>query len=321
MSTPTRLLDQVRDQIRTHHYSRRTSRSYVGWIRRFIFFHDRKHPKDLGEKEVSEYLTYLAVNRRVAPSTQTQALSALLFLYKRVLRVDLPWLTDVVRAKKQKRIPVVMSRDEVSSLPDHLDGTSWLIAALMYGSGFRLLEVLRLRTKDIDFDRKQILVRAGKGNKDRGALLPARLTIALKAQLASTKRQHATDLERGAGWVELPTAIQKKYPNAGRDIVWQWVFPSTRTYRDPATDQRRRHHFHESAIQRRIRQATQAAGIPKRVTSHTLRHSFATHLLEDGKDIRTVQELLGHQSLETTMIYTHVLNRGPLGARSPFDSL
>ncbi len=313
--------EQTRRELRARHYSRRTARSYLGWIRRFLAFYDRKHPAHLGEAEINRFLTHLAVERRVAPSTQTQALSALLFLYKRVLQVHLPWLEDIVRAKKKRHMPVVLTRDEVRRLLDRLEGTSWLLAALMYGSGFRLLEVLRLRIKDVDFGRHQITVRGGKGDKDRNALLPERLAGALKSHVANAKRLHQTDLKRGAGWVELPYAIERKYPGRGRDWRWQWVFPARRIYTDDETGQRRRHHLHESAVQRAVKRGVLEAGIQKPATCHTLRHSFATHLLEAGKDIRTVQALLGHRSLETTMIYTHILNRGPLAARSPLDLL
>jgi integron integrase len=316
-----KLLDRVRQEIRVRHYSRRTSRSYVGWIRRFIFFCDLRHPKDLGAEDVRRYLTYLAVERSVAPSTQNQALSALLFLYKRVLRIDLPWLDDVVRAKRKDKIPVVLTRDEIRRLLGQLDGPPWLIAALLYGSGFRLTEALRLRAKDIDFGRHQITVRSGKGDRDRTALLPSRLEIALRAHLDRTHRLHEDDLEHGSGWVELPHAIARKYANAGREWCWQWVFPASRHYTDRDSGERRRHHLHESAMQRTFKLAVLKAGIEKPATCHTLRHSFATHLLEEGKDIRTVQELLGHRSVQTTMIYTHVLNRGPLGAKSPLDGL
>jgi len=316
-----RLLDQVRQEIRTRHYSRRTARAYTGWIRRFIHFHGRRHPREMGEEEINRFLTYLAVERNVAPSTQTQALSSLLFLYKQVLRVDLPWLEDVVRAKKTKRVPLVLSRDEIRRLLDCLKGTPWLLAALMYGSGFRLLEVLRLRVKDVDFERHQIAVRGGKGDKDRSALLPDRLAGALRAHIAHAKHLHKADLEQGAGWVELPHAIERKYPGNGQDWKWQWVFPATRLYTDVETDQKRRHHLHESAVQRAVKRGVLEARIEKPASCHTLRHSFATHLLEEGKDIRTVQELLGHRSLDTTMVYTHILNRGPLGARSPLDLL
>jgi integron integrase len=293
----------------------------VGWIKRFIHFCGLRHPRDLGSDDVRRYLTYLAVQRNVAPSTQNQALSALLFLYKRVLRIDLPWLNDVVRAKRKDTIPVVLTRDEVRRLLDQLEGPCWLLAALMYGSGFRLSEVLCLRAKDIDFGRHQITIRSGKGGRDRVALLPSRLELALQAHLSHARRLHDDDLEHGAGWVELPHAILRKYPKAGREWRWQWVFPASRHYTDPTTGERRRHHLHESAMQRTLKIAVLKAGIDKPASCHTLRHSFATHLLEDGKDIRTVQELLGHRSVQTTMIYTHVLDRGPLGAKSPLDAL
>ena len=316
-----KLLQQVRNEIRARHYSRRTARAYVGWIRRFIFFNGRRHPRELGPHEVRRFLTYLAVEKHVAPSTQTQALSALLFLYRYVLRADLSWVADVVRAKPKRRIPVVLTRDEVRRLLDQLYGKPWLVASLLYGSGCRLLEALQLRVKDIDFERHQINVRAGKGAKDRQAILPESLHEPLVEQLQQVRARHNNDLEKNAGWVELPHAIHRKYPNAGRDWNWQWVFPAERTYFDAETKQRRRHHLHESTIQRAVKLAAKASGIHKNVSCHTLRHSFATHLLEEGKDIRTIQQLLGHRNVNTTMIYTHVLNKGPLAAQSPLDRL
>jgi integron integrase len=271
--------------------------------------------------EVTRFLTWLAVDRHVAASTQNQALSALLFLYHDVLETDLPWLEDLVRAKRPGRLPVVLTRDEVRALLQRLDGMPRLMACLLYGAGLRVLECCRLRIQDVDFATNQIVVRAGKGDKDRATMLPAIVKADLAQHLAAVRVQHEEDLGAGAGWVELPIALSRKYPNAGREWVWQWVFPATRGYRDRATGQRRRHHLHESVLQRDVKAAARIAGIAKRATPHTLRHSFATHLLEDGYDIRTVQDLLGHRDVSTTMIYTHVLNRGPSAVRSPADRM
>ena len=275
----------------------------------------------MGAPELTRYLSSLAVDGNVAASTQNQALSALLFLYREVLDQDVPWLDDVVRTKRPVRIPVVLTRDEVRSVIRKLRGTPRLMAILMYGSGLRLLECARLRVHDVDFERHQIVVRGGKGDKDRVTTLPSIVTEDLTRHLDFLKRQHERDLRAGAGWVELPWALARKYPNAGREWAWQWVFPATRFYVDRATGQRRRHHLHESVVQRAVKDAVRHAGIPKRATCHTLRHSFATRLLEDDRDIRTVQELLGHRDVRTTMIYTHVLNRGPAGVQSPVDRM
>lgn len=314
-----RLLDAVREAIRVRHYSRRTERSYVGWIRRFVLFHGRRHPKDLGEREVEAFLSHLAVAGHVSASTQNQALSALLFLYRHVLGEQLPWLEGVVRAKRPARLPVVLDRREVQAVLAGVTGTSWLVAALLYGAGLRLLEALRLRIKDVDLNRRELIVRDGKGQKDRVTMLPERLVAPLQEQLAAVRRLHAGDLEAGAGYVELPAALLRKYPNAARDIGWQWVFPATKIYRHQQTGQRRRHHLHETVVQREVRAAVRLAGVAKPASCHTLRHSFATHLLMDGYDIRTIQELLGHRDVATTMIYTHVLNRGGKGVKSPLD--
>jgi integron integrase len=316
-----RFLDTVRSTLRTRHYSRRTEEAYVAWIRRFIVFHGKRHPADMGAAEVSRFLTWLAVDRQVAASTQNQALGALLFLYRAVLEVDLPWLDDVVRARRPERLPVVLTRDEVRRVLDGLTGAPRLMAYLLYGSGLRLLECCRLRVQDVDFDANQIVVRAGKGDKDRLTMLPAAVKPNLISHLGVVLAQHRRDVERGAGWVELPNAVGRKYPNAGREWAWQWVFPATRMYVEPTTGQRRRHHLHESVLQRAVKEAALRVGLSKRAGPHTLRHSFATHLLESGHDIRTVQELLGHRDVSTTMIYTHVLNRGPAGVRSPADFL
>jgi integron integrase len=316
-----RLLERLREAIRARHYSRRTEKAYVAWVRRYILFHGKRHPLEMGSAEVSKFLTSLAVDGQVAASTQNQALSALLFLYRDVLEQDLPWLDGIVHAKRSVRLPVVLTRDEIRALIGQLRGTQRIMALLLYGAGLRLLEAARLRVKHIDFARNQIMVRAGKGDKDRAVPLPAVVIPALTAHLAATKRQHKRDIERGAGWVELPWALARKYPNAGHEWVWQWVFPATRFYVDRGSGQRRRHHLHESVLQRAVKDAVRRAGIPKRATCHTLRHSFATHLLEAGRDIRTVQELLGHRDVSTTQIYTHVLNQGPAGVRSPADQL
>ena len=317
---PPKLLDRVRTAIRTRHLSGRTEEAYVFWIRRYILFHDKRHPASLGAEEVTRFLSSLAVKRRLSASTQNQALSSLLFLYRHVLGVDLPWLDGLVRAKRPMHLPVVLSRGEVAAILSQLTGPGWLMAMLLYGAGLRLLECLRLRVKDADFARGEITVRQGKGGRDRRTMLPAAIRAPLAAHLERVRRQHEADRTRGAGWVELPHSLGRKYPNAGREWAWQWVFPATRGYRHPETGQRRRHHFHESALQRVVREAVIRAGIAKPAGCHTFRHSFATHLLESGYDIRTVQELLGHRDVRTTMIYTHVLNRGGLGVVSPADA-
>jgi len=316
-----RLLDLVRHAIRARHYSRRTEKAYVHWIKRYIFFHGKRHPAEMGAAEVTKFLTALAVDSRVAASTQNQALSALLFLYREVLTVDLPWLDAVVRAKRPERLPVVLTRAEVRAVLQRLTGVPRLMAYLLYGAGLRVLECCRLRVQDVDFARNQITVRGGKGDKDRITILPAIIKGDLARHLAVVRAQHEDDLARNTGWVELPTALLRKYPNAGREWVWQWLFPATSLYRDRLTGQIRRHHLHESVLQRAVKDAARRAGIAKRATPHTLRHSFATHLLEDGHDIRTVQELLGHRDVTTTQIYTHVLNRGPAGVLSPADRM
>jgi integron integrase len=316
-----RLLDAVREAIRLRHYSRRTEKAYVGWIRRYILFHGKRHPAAMGAGEVGRFLSSLAVDGNVSVSTQNQALAALLFLYGHVLGVELPWLSELVRASRPARLPVVLSRDEVRAVLVALAGVPRLVGVVMYGAGLRLLECCSLRVQDVDFARHQLVVRSGKGDRDRVTLLPAAVVPALERQLARVQALHESDLRAGAGWVELPCALGRKHPNAGRELAWQWVFPATRTYREPVTGQRRRHHLHETVIQRAVYRAVRESGLTKRASCHTFRHSFATHLLEDGYDIRTVQELLGHRDVRTTMIYTHVLNRGPGAVRSPLDGL
>ncbi len=316
---PPRLLDQVRFRIRRKNYSIRTEQAYVAWIRRFILFHNKSHPANLGANEIESFLTHLAVDRNVAASTQNQAMSALLFLYREVLKMDLPWLADVERAKKPKHIPVVLSREEVKAVLAHLQGLPWLMASLLYGSGLRLMECIRLRVKDVDFGMNQIIVRDGKGKKDRVTILPEKLITPLSEQLDKAKIIHQQDLQRGFGSVYLPFALERKYPNASKSWGWQYVFPSARLSKDPRSDITRRHHVDEKVLQRAMQRAVRQAGIDKPASCHTLRHSFATHLLQAGYDIRTVQELLGHKDVSTTMIYTHVLNRGGRGVVSPLD--
>ena len=316
-----RLLDRVRGALRTRHYSRRTEDTYVAWIRRYIFFHNKRHPAEMGAPEITRFLSALAVEGNVAASTQNQALSAILFLYREVLELDLPWLDGVVRAKRPQRLPIVLTRDEVRAVLQPLTGVPRLMAYLLYGAGLRLLECCQLRVQDVDFGANQIVIRSGKGDKDRVTMLPGTVKSALARHLETVRAQHQRDLQNGAGWVELPTALDRKYPNAGREWAWQWVFPATRMYLDRATRQKRRHHLHETVLQRVVKTAVRRAGLAKRATPHTFRHSFATHLLEDGHDIRTVQELLGHRDVTTTQIYTHVLNRGPSGVRSPVDRM
>jgi integron integrase len=320
---PPKLLDQVRGKIRLKHYSIRTEQAYVDWIRRFILHFDKRHPKDLGFAEVEQFLTYLAVQGNVAASTQNQAKSALLFLYKEVLGSELPWLDNVENAKRPQRLPVVLTQAEVQQILHHLEGTNHLVTSLLYGTGMRILEALRLRVQDIDFARKEILIRDGKGFKDRVTMLPVALIKPLKAHLDKVKALHMQDLADGFGSVYLSYALEKKYPYAAHDWIWQYVFPSARLSVDPRSQQgvTRRHHIQDQAIQRAVRQAVVDAGITKAATPHTFRHSFATHLLEGGYDIRTVQELLGHSDVKTTMIYTHVLNKGGRGVSSPLDAL
>jgi len=319
VTTSPRLLDRVRDAIRTRHYSRRTEKAYVYWVRRFVLFHNKRHPLEMGAPDVSTFLSHLAVQQKVAASTQNQAFSALLFLYREVLGRRLDPLENAVRAKRPSHLPVVLTQAEVKAILGRLHGAPWLMASLMYGAGLRLLECARLRVKDVDFARCEITVRDGKGARDRVSVLPVALVGPLQAHLSKVRRQHQADLATGAGSVELPHALDTKYPRAAWEWAWQWIFPATRLYLDAQTGRRRRHHLHESVVQRAFASAVRESGLAKPATCHTLRHSFATHLLESGYDIRTIQELLGHDDVSTTMIYTHVLNRGGRGVRSPLD--
>ena len=312
-------LDQIRTAIRTRHYSIRTEKTYVDWVRRFILFHGKRHPKDLGEVEVAAFLSWLAVERNVAASTQNQALNALVFMYRYVLQRPLGDITGAVRAKRPRRLPVVLTRTEVGGLFRQLDGPCWLPASLLYGSGLRLMECLRLRVKDIDFDHHAILVRSGKGDKDRVVTLPGPCVQPLQRQLQAARNLHEKDLNDGFGEVWLPHALARKYPRAGFSWSWQYVFPASRRSVDPVSGVTRRHHLDESCLQRAVKVALRKAGIDKPASCHTLRHSFATHLIERGMDIRTVQEQLGHKDVRTTQIYTHVLDRGGQAVLSPLD--
>jgi integron integrase len=316
-----RLLDQVRDALRRRHYSYRTEQTYVDWIRRFVFFTGKRHPRELGAAEVTAFLNHLACERDVAAATQNQALSALLFLYKEVLAMPLPWLEGLERAKRPARMPTVLTVDEVRRLLACMHGTKKLMASLLYGAGLRLRECLKLRVKDVDFGYRQILVRDGKGAKDRVTVLPEPLIEPLRAHLGRVKLLHERDLADGCGDVELPDALARKYPRAPYAWGWKFVFPAYKRSVDPRTGVIRRHHVYENYLIRGVKDAARAAGIAKHVSCHTLRHSFATHLLEAGYDIRTVQELLGHADVSTTMIYTHVLNKGGRGVKSPLDRL
>jgi integron integrase len=316
-----KLLDQVSAKMRVKHYSLRTEKTYIDWIKRYIWHFDKRHPKDMGAAEVEAFLTHLAVARNVSASTQNQAKSALLYLYKEVLGVELPWLDNVTQAKVPQRLPVVLTQAEVQAVLSRMDGTMWLIASLLYGSGLRIMEALRLRVKDVDFARREILVREGKGFKDRVTMLPVSLVEPLKAHLLKVQALHQDDLNAGHGEVFMPMALDRKYPTAGRDWSWQYCFPSVKLSVDPLAKKIRRHHADEKTVQRAVKKAVKLAGIVKLATPHTLRHSFATHLLACGYDIRTVQELLGHSDVATTMIYTHVLNKGGKGVSSPLDNL
>jgi len=315
------LLTQMRSALRSRHYSVRTEKAYCLWAKRYIRYHGLRHPAELGEPEINAFLTYLAVERRVSASTQNQALAALLFLYRHVLGRPPNDLGEVVRARRSRHLPVVLTRDEVRSLLPRLQGDVWLIATLLYGAGLRLSECLCLRVQDVDFAQAEITVRDGKGGKDRVTMLPHSVVGPLHEHLGNVKRLHDCDLVAGWGKVALPDAIDRKYPNAATDWRWQWVFPQRSRWRDPATGGQGRHHIDATVVQRAVTAAVRESGMTKRASCHTLRHSFATHLLESGYDIRTIQELLGHKDVRTTMIYTHVLNRGGLGVRSPADGL
>jgi len=320
-SEPPKLLDQVRQRLRAKHYSIRTETQYVQWIRRFIFYHNKRHPIEMGAKEVEAFLTHLATEGRVSASTQNQALAALLFLYREIFELDLPWLDNVIRAKKSQRLPVVLSKDEVVRILGRMEGTYSLMARLLYGTGMRIMECCRLRVQDIDFDRREVLIRNGKGAKDRVTMLPDSVVAPLREHLARRRQLFEDDLAKGMAEVYLPDELDRKYPNAATDWVWQYVFCSGSYSIDPRSGRERRHHIDEKLLQRAMKKAVIAAGINKPATPHTFRHSFATHLLESGYDIRTVQELLGHSDVSTTMIYTHVLNKGGRGVASPLDQL
>lgn len=316
-----KLLDQLRDRIRLKHYSRRTEDVYLDWAKRYILYHKKRHPQEMGKREVEEFLTYLATERNVAAATQNQAKAALQFLYKEVLEIQLPWLDEVEQAKKPKRLPVVLTEKEVQALLAQMPQAYAMLARLMYGTGMRLLEIFRLRVQDIDFERCEVLIREGKGAKDRVTMLPQSLRVSLQEHLKQVRRLHEQDLLKGHGEVWMSDSLARKYPNAGREWIWQYVFPSARLSVDPRSGVTRRHHLDEKGLQRAIKQAAADAGLTKNVTPHTLRHSFATHLLQAGYDIRTVQELLGHKDVQTAMIYTHVLNKGGMGVLSPLDRL
>lgn len=319
MEARPRLLDQVRNLLRTLHYSYRTEQQYLFWVRRFILFHGKRHPADMAAAEVEAFLSHLAVDRQVSASTQNQALAALLFLYQKVLQVELPWLDGIVRAKQSRYLPVVLTPAEVKDVLSHLQGEYWLIGSLLYGAGLRLRESLSLRIKDVQFEYRQLIVRSGKGGKDRSAILPETLVVPLQQHLGTVKARHECAIRNGFAGVELPHALERKYPNAHLEWGWQYVFPAKRPSRDPRSGAWRRHHVYPDSVQRQVRAAVKAAGIAKPASCHTFRHSFATHLLERGYDIRTVQELLGHKDVRTTQIYTHVMRKGANAVQSPLD--
>jgi integron integrase len=319
MSSQPKLFDQVRNVLRCKHYSYKTEKNYIHWIKHFIAFHNMKPPREMGAKEVEAFLTHLAVEQKVAPSTQNQALSALIFLYREVYQRNTDWGLNAVRAKPTRYLPTALTPEEVNSILKHLSGVYQLVAKVLYGSGLRLSEGLKLRVKDIDFSQSQITVRDAKGRESRVTMLPKTLAEPLTQHLPAVQQIHRQDLEQGYGSVYLPYALERKYRNAEREWIWQYIFPADRRSIDPRSGACRRHHLHESGLQKAVKQAVRVAGIQKRVGCHTFRHSFATHLLENGYDIRTIQELLGHKDVKTTMIYTHVLNRGGRGVRSPLD--
>ncbi|MDY0290860.1 MAG: integron integrase [Desulfuromonadaceae bacterium] len=318
---PPKLLAQIRESMRVRHYRPRTEETYCQWVRRYILFHQKRHPKEMGEVEINAFLTHLAVKEKVSASTQNQALSAILYLYRHVIGRDVGGLGNVIRARKPKRLPVVMTREEVKSVLDQLSDDKWAMVSLLYGSGLRLMECLRLRVQDLDFSNSEILVRDGKGGKDRRTMLPQSLIPVLQEHLTHVKTIHEKDLTDGWGRVVLPGALERKYPNAPTEWRWQWVFPQVNRWKNKTTGEEGRHHVHETVLQRAVREAVFRAGVVKRVGCHTFRHCFATHLLEAGYDIRTIQELLGHKDVSTTMIYTHVLNKGGKGVQSPMDAL
>lgn len=316
-----RVLADLRTAMKSPHYSRRTEQAYGHWVSRFLHFHQGRSPVDMAETDINRFLTHLAVTKKVSASTQNQALAALLFLYRQVIGRDVGDLGEVIRARKPERLPVVMAREEVKAVLANLTGGKWLIAAILYGAGLRLMECLRLRVQDIDFSRNEILVRDGKGAKDRITMLPESVKVPLQDHLKRAKAVHQQDVADGWGCVQLPDALDRKYPNAPKDWRWQWVFPQEHRWVNGQTKEQGRHHLDESLVQKAVRDAVVMAGLTKRATCHTFRHSFATHLLENGSDIRTVQELLGHRDVKTTMIYTHVLHRGPAGVPSPLDGM
>ncbi|MEX0734088.1 MAG: integron integrase [Steroidobacteraceae bacterium] len=320
MAEPRRLLEEVQFRIRARHMSYRTEKTYLHWIRRFIRFHNGRHPREMGGPEVEEFLTALAVKNQISASTQNQALAAILFLYRNVLDIELPWLADVIRAKRPQRLPVVLSRSEVQQVLARLSGTEWLIVSMLYGSGMRLGECMQLRVKDLDLARRELLIRDAKGQKDRITLLPDALTAHLKAHMEQVRLQFEKDRSENQPGISLPFALRRKYPNAATSWAWYWVFPAPSFCLDPYSNDLVRYHMFPQNVQRAVKLAIRATGIAKPASTHTFRHSFATHLLEDGYDIRTVQELLGHSDVKITMIYTHVLNRGGRGVRSPLDA-
>ena len=319
MNQQPKLLDRLRNAIRSRHYSHRTEEAYVMWAKRFILFHGKRHPSSMGGDEVNAFLSSLALDDHVSASTQNQALNALLFLYRHVLQDPLPWLQDVIRARRPMHLPVVLTPEEARLVIERMHGASRLVAQLLYGSGLRLMEALTLRVKDVDFPRKQLMVRDTKGKRDRATMLSEIAIVGLRCHLEDVRALHGEDLAEGFGAVVLPDALARKIPGAPKDWAWQWVFPATSRYQEKETGTERRHHLHETVIQRAVRTATLESGLAKRVTCHTFRHSFATHLLERGHDIRTIQELLGHRDVATTMIYTHVLRLGAKAVRSPLD--
>ncbi|HET9664073.1 MAG TPA: integron integrase [Burkholderiales bacterium] len=320
MAEPRKLLQEVQFRIRARHMSYRTEKTYLHWIRRFIRHHNRRHPRDMGGPEVEDFLTSLAINHKVSASTQNQALAAVLFLYREVLAIELPWLADVIRAKRPQRLPVVLSREEVQQVLDRLTGTEWLIASMLYGSGMRLGECLQLRIKDLELSRRELLIRDAKGQQDRITVLPDSLLPNLRSHLVHVRSQYDADRNANRPGISLPFALRRKYPNAVTSWGWYWVFPAPSFCLDPYSDELVRHHLYPQNVQRAVKLAIRASGITKPASTHTFRHCFATHLLEDGYDIRTVQELLGHSDVKTTMIYTHVLKRGGRGVRSPLDT-